>query len=304
MPPKENSLTKQNADQKNAAISRLPEFKTLDLTDDPEQVKNVITQIDAQANQIIAETVGAIEDQRFVMVGRCFIHLKSITDKGQYQDAIEELGYTYDQVKKQVKVTETYIKQALTRKKGIDALLGPGMLGTMARLFNRKELKALGDGNKVYGLSDKNLESMTQQQVVAHVRGARAERDEAIQDLDKIKTQRDKSHLKIKSLGAENSALEDKMRLLTAGPEDVQDVGTLSDMAINNILEAAKCIRQMNMLSQSEKAFVIMATTMKFSISQLRLVFDEIEGVESPESIIDEASMEATFEKIRNALGA
>ena len=291
------ALEQQQQQENAAAIARLPEFKTLDLTDDPEQVKGLIQQIDAQANKEIAQFVGAIEDQRFVLVGRCFIHLKSITDKGKYQESIEELGYTYDQVKKQVKVTETYINHALKRKKGIDALLGPGMLGTMGRLFNRSELAALGDGKKVLGLRDSDLQEMSQSDVINHVRAARAERDEAIQE-------RSDTAEKLKKSNKKNQDLEDKLHqknneynLLEKGPESLEQARELCA----NIRSHSNAIKQhivaLSAMAHSAEVAHAADESVAYAKYNIQISHDEFHGAKS------DAKKAKELERLRKLFG-
>lgn len=288
MTENQKALKQYESQKHDAAVARLPEFKSLDLTDDPDQVVGLIRDIDIQANKEIAQFVGAIEDQRFVLVGRCFQHLKKIADKGKYTDSIQELGYTYDQVKKQVKFTETYIKQALTRKRGINALLGPGMMGTMARLFTRNELTALGDGKKVHGLRDTDLGKLTQNEVILHIKAARAERDEAIDDNRKLTKQRDVSNKNNHALQDTNKQLQSELDLATKGPKSVEE----AHIVCSNIRAAAASISvyidKLKVMAHSDEVAAAAHESITFAKLKIQTQHDDFCGVETDPKITKE----------------
>lgn len=270
------------------AMARLPEFKSLDLTDDPEQVKSLITAIENQASKEIVNAVSAIDGQRYVMVGRCFIHLKSICDHGEYKKGIEELGYKYDQVKKQIKFTESYINQALTRKKGTDALFGPGMAATMASYLSKDELKQLGDGETVYSLTDTAISKMTQREFVAHVKAAKAERDEAILERIKKDGQLSKSHDKNRTLEHEKSLIQDELDLLRKGPKSTEDAHKICSHLRSLATEMSVYIKKLKVLGHVPEVTNAGNDTIAWSILKLQIEFDLFSDVEPSDKKIKE----------------
>lgn len=287
--------------QQEKAIARLPEFKTLNLTDDPKQIKTLIKEIDAQAGKeiaAVAQEITLIETQQYYLVGRCFIHLKSITEKGGYKEAIDELGYTYDEVKHQVKMTETYINQALTRKKDNVVLLGPGMLGTMSRNLSPAQLKALGSGKKVFGLRDKDLENMSSREFINRIKLEKAKADEAVISEFKKTQQLCKSHDKIRTQGDTIDELNDSLRILTDGPKDVQDIGKLAQEIIAGTTKIDVAARQLYKMNHAPEANAILTTSMSFATASMRKLLDQFENIESDQNTLDNANIEATLKRI------
>ena len=278
------ALAKFEKQKHDAAVDKLPEFIALDLTDDPKQIVGLIRRIKEQANAElvrVADAITAIQNTEFYLIGRCFGHLKTITDQGKYKEAIEELGYTYDTVKIQVKTTETYIKQLLTRKKDIDVLLPPGMLGTIARNLNRDELTALGQGKEVLGLRDKDLEGKSQREAIALIKTARAERDNARQATVKLKDQRDKSNTKNRNLQDQNKQLETALDLATKGPKSVEE----AHIVCSNIRACAASISvyidQLKVMAHSDEVAAAGHETITFAKLKIQIKHDEFYGTET-----------------------